>query len=178
MITLPAISTAANSGHPMTPPVFPADLGDWVAGAELVGIVMASAARSGGASWLNLVSEETPERPANDLLVLLTYCYLQSIYHSIDVLRRLETDEGLREMRERLRLESLHISKWHMDWTGTMRCNGHTVKVAAWRNVPTGIAETIIWRDGVEVMRQPAWMSNLAASPVAAQRCNMASCWR
>ena len=74
-----------------------------------------------------------------------------------------------RELRERLRLESLHISKWHMDWTGTMRRNGHTVKVAAWRNVPTGIAETIIWRDGVEVMRQPVWMSNLAASPVAAQ---------
>lgn len=115
MITIPAISTAAETGIPALPPVFPVDLSAWLSGADLLRVVTASAARSGGASWLNLISDAAPERPANDLLVLLTYCYLQSTYHSIDVLRRLESDPALREMRERTALRTEQIRRFRRD---------------------------------------------------------------
>lgn len=114
MTTLQASPSSAASVLP-SPPVFPTDLGQWTSGSELFQIAAAAAARAGGASWLNLLSEDPTNRPVNDLSLLLTYCYLQSVYHTIDVLRRLETDPNLRDLRERTALRTEQIRRFRRD---------------------------------------------------------------
>ncbi|MCA9624121.1 MAG: cytochrome P450, partial [Myxococcales bacterium] len=59
-----------------------------------------------GDSWLNLVDTRplaTPKPCAPEpLLIVLAYCYLQGVYHSFDVIRRLEVDPELASLRTRV----------------------------------------------------------------------------
>lgn len=97
-------------------PAFPVDLGDWTDSAELLDLAYASAARSGGESWLHLLGDLSGlGGPVDDVLVLLTYCYLRGTYHSIDVLRRLDTDPRLTGLRARCALRTEQIRRFRRD---------------------------------------------------------------
>lgn len=52
-----------------------------------------------------------------------------------------------------------------------MRRHGHVVTVGAWKDLRTEEAETIMWLDGVEVLRVSEWMHHGAwsAEKVAAE---------
>ncbi len=62
---------------------------------HLLRMARASAIRGCGSSWLNLTVATEAERDADELLVIMTYCYLQGMYHSIDIVRRLDVDPVL-----------------------------------------------------------------------------------
>lgn len=59
------------------------------------------------------------------------------------------------EMRERLKLEKLQITQWHMINHSRMERSGHVVEVSAYLRKRDESGETIYWLDGVEVRRDP-----------------------
>lgn len=93
---------------------FPGDLTHWVSGASLLRIVRQSAPQAGG-SWLNLVDQRSERDESDDLLVLVCYCYLRAIYHSMDVVRQLDEDPNLQDLRERLVLRPEQIRRFRRD---------------------------------------------------------------
>ena len=55
-----------------------------------------------GNSWLNLLADRPVADRADDLLVLVSYCYLRGIFRSADVIAALDTDPELAGLREYL----------------------------------------------------------------------------
>ncbi len=87
-------SIVATGQHP---PQFPADLSSLVPKEILLRQTRAAAIRGCGNSWMNLATADAAGREADELLVLIAYCYLQGMYHSIDIVRRLDLDPILIE---------------------------------------------------------------------------------
>lgn len=128
-----------NPGSVGGAPTFPPDLTSWVDRRRLLLTVQASAARACGASWLNLVGTEVQPTPPDDLLVLVGYCYLQSVYHSIDVLRRLDQDENLTELRGRLAVRTEQVRRFRREHRRSLTdCLTHTL-VALWKERAPGV---------------------------------------
>lgn len=94
---------------------FPADLRAWTPQAELLDTLRASAARACGNSWLNLLSDTAATGPVDDLLVLVAYCYVQGVYHSIDVARQLDEDPLLADLRSRLVVSPERIRRFRRE---------------------------------------------------------------
>lgn len=117
----------------MSPSSFPADLTAWCGHEELYRMVQASAARACGDSWVNLVEDRTTARKGDDLLVLAAYCYLQGIYHSIDVIRRLDTDPFLAPIASRVGVRPEQIRRFRREQRRALTdCLTHTL-VGVWR---------------------------------------------
>lgn len=76
-------------------PQFPVDLSSLVSRETLYRLARTSSIRGCGNSWMNLAAPEGPACEANELLALVAYCYLQGMYHSIDIVRRLDVDPVL-----------------------------------------------------------------------------------
>lgn len=76
-------------------PQFPVDLSTLVTREALFRMARASSIRGCGNSWMNLTAPEAAQSEANELLTLIAYCYLQGMYHSIDIVRRLDLDPVL-----------------------------------------------------------------------------------
>jgi hypothetical protein len=114
--------------------VFPADLGAWAGRSLLLEAARNGAVRARGDSWLNLVQEHAaPAGQPNDLLVLVAYCYLQGIYHSMDVLRRLDSDEELEFMRNRVVVSPEQIRRFRREHRRALTdCLTHAL-VRVWR---------------------------------------------
>ena len=114
-------------------PAFPADLSTWVGRPHLLATVRASAARASGNSWLDLVRTEVPATPPDDLLVVVAYCYLQSVFHSIDVVRRLDEDDDLVELRSQLVVRTEQIRRFRRDHRRVLSdCLTHSL-VSLWK---------------------------------------------
>lgn len=133
------MASTANPTVSTTPPVpglapaFPQDLTAWVEQARLLHAVQASATRACGNSWLDLVRTDAPPAPPDDLLVLVGYCYLQGVYHSIDVLRRLDLDPELEALRPRLALRTEQVRRFRREHRRSLTdCLTHTL-VGLWR---------------------------------------------
>jgi len=129
--------TATSSSTPALregPNAIPLDASAWVDRETLLLTVRLAAARAGGnGSWLNLVTEDEPARPADDLLVLVAYCYAQGIFHSIDVVRRLESDELLDDLRSRLATRPEAVRRLRRERRRSLTdCLTHTF-VTLWR---------------------------------------------
>lgn len=94
---------------------FPQDLCGWSRRGTLMEVVRESAARACGDSWLNLLTPETVNNKGDDLLVLVSYCYLRGIYHSIEVLHRLDTDDTLEELRGTLDVRPEQVRRFRRE---------------------------------------------------------------
>lgn len=131
--TEPVLRTGAPREGVSVPVLFPPDLGSWVGRPGLLQIVEGAAARGCGDSWLNLVADETAGQAGDDLLVLVAYCYLQGIYHSFDVVRRLDLDEVLVELRGRLAVRPEQVRRFRREHRRALTdCLTHAL-VALWR---------------------------------------------
>lgn len=97
------------------PCTFPPDLAEWVGTCGLLLAVEEAAAHAGGDSWLNLVRDHPAPDTRNDLMVVVAYCYLQGIYHSMDVVRRLDSDELLLPKRGRMAVGPEQIRRFRRD---------------------------------------------------------------
>lgn len=121
--------------------VFPQDLGGWVGREALLQHVQVSAARACGDSWMNLLEGQTATRSADDLLVLVCYCYLQGVYHSIDVVRRLDSDDLLASMGSSLALRPEQVRRYRREHRRSIcDCLTHSL-VAIWRGRHPSAAE-------------------------------------
>jgi hypothetical protein len=119
---------------PTGPVTFPADLTGWTQQERLLNAVQRSAVRACGDSWLNLVSDESVGEHGDDLLVLICYCYLQGLYHSMDVVRRLDSDEHLASLRGTLCLRPEQIRGFRREHRRALTdCLTHTL-VMLWRD--------------------------------------------
>jgi hypothetical protein len=124
---------AVSRAHDRISVTFPADLSLWTGHAGLLAAVQESAVRACGDSWLNLISDRTIAEGADDLLVLVTYNYLQGVYHSIDLLRRLDTDELLAGIRGRLAIRPEQVRRFRRENRRSLTdCLTHSL-VGAWR---------------------------------------------
>lgn len=116
-----------------SPAAFPPDLAAWCGTEALFRIVQASAARACGDSWVNLLEDRAVARQGNDLLALISYCYLQGIYHSIDILRRLDTDPLLAPMGMRSGVRPEQIRRFRREHRRALTdCLTHSL-VGLWR---------------------------------------------
>lgn len=114
-------------------PVFPPDLTLWVGKEALLRSVRAAASRAGGDSWLDLVRTGAPDRTPNGLTVVMAYCYLQSTYHSFDILRRLEQDPVLAEFAATLELTPEKVRRFRREHRRSLTdCLTHAL-VALWK---------------------------------------------
>lgn len=92
-------------------PNLPADLTLWVGAPRLLEVVSRNLGREDRSAWVQAagrISTTAPDdgrdRAPDDLLVLLAYCYLHGVFLSADVLRHLDTDFDLAELRGRVGL--------------------------------------------------------------------------
>ncbi|MBL9138485.1 MAG: hypothetical protein JNK85_21630 [Verrucomicrobiales bacterium] len=116
-----------------SPTGFPADLTAWCGHEALFRMVQASAARACGDSWVNLVEDRTASRQGDDVLTLVSYCYLQGIYHSIDVIRRLDTDALLAPIGARIGVRPEQIRRFRREHRRALTdCLTHSL-VGLWR---------------------------------------------
>jgi hypothetical protein len=113
---------------------FPADLSTWTGRGFLFQTVQSAAAGGCGDSWLNLVSD--PEGPVggDDLLVLVGYCYLQGIYHSFDIIRRLDSDECLVHLRARLEIGPEQVRRFRREHRRALNDCLTRALVGLWRH--------------------------------------------
>jgi hypothetical protein len=82
---------------------------------------------------LNLVNDPTVGERGDDLLVVMCYCYLQGVYHSIDLIRRLDTDEYLAAIRGGLGVRPEQIRRFRREHRRALTdCLTHTL-VTLWR---------------------------------------------
>ena len=96
-------------------------------------MVQASAARACGDSWVHLAEDRSAMRKSDDLLVVVVYCYLQGIYHSIDVIRRLDTDPLLAPIAGRVGFRSEQVRRFRREQRRALTdCLTHTL-VGLWR---------------------------------------------
>ncbi len=114
--------------------MFPADVSSWTGKESLLRIVEDAAARACGDSWANLVEPQAvAAHGADDILVLVSYCYLQGIYHSIEILRRLDADEHLAAIGRRLGARPEQIRRFRRELRRSLTdCLTHAL-VEAWR---------------------------------------------
>ena len=99
----------------------------------LLAAVRRAAARACGNSWLNLLREEDEQQTRNHLLVVVSYCYLQGLFNSAEVIRRLEEDESLREEREHLYATPEEVRRFRRDHRRAVTdCLTHAL-VALWQ---------------------------------------------
>lgn len=112
---------------------FPSDLTAWIDAESLLRLVRESAVRACGDSWLNLVDHKPAGRGIDDLLVLICYCYLQGVFHSLDVVRRLDTDDLLAPMRGDQGVRPEEIRRFRRERRRSISdCLTHTL-VALWQ---------------------------------------------
>jgi|GEM_PF-3482301 len=104
---LPAPGTVA--------PAFPQDLASWVSSESLLNVAQEAAERSSGTPLLALLGGFGFPTPQDDLLVLVAYCYLRGIYHSIDVVQQLDSDENLETMRPRFGLRPEQVRQFRRE---------------------------------------------------------------
>ncbi|MBX3744964.1 MAG: hypothetical protein KF833_06605 [Verrucomicrobiae bacterium] len=97
------------------PGTFPSNLTEWAGTRGLLRAVEDATAHAGGDSWLNLVRDHPSPTTRQDLMVVVAYCYLQGIYHSMDVVRCLESDELLHPWRGRLNVRPEQIRRFRRD---------------------------------------------------------------
>ncbi len=138
--SLPTVSASSKPTVPaVTPAAFPVDLAIWMERSELFRTVQSAAARACGNSWLNLVEEGDASQQGDDLLVLVAYCYVQGVYHSIDVVRRLDSDENLEGLRSRLVLRPEQVRRFRRERRRALTdCLTHSF-VSLWRQRHPGI---------------------------------------
>jgi hypothetical protein len=96
------------------PGTIPADLTHWVEAPFLYRFVTESAADT-LAEWPHFNRARTEDRAPEDLLILVGYCYLQAVYHSMDVVRRLEEDPVLYKLRIRFGLRAEQVRRFRRD---------------------------------------------------------------
>lgn len=121
--------------HPASGPalLFPQDLSTWTGRGTILRAVQASAARACGNSWLDLVRTDVQLTVPDDLLILTAYCYLQAVYHSIDVVRRLDQDEELAGLRPRLVVQPEQVRRFRREHRRSLTdCLTHTL-VSLWK---------------------------------------------
>lgn len=114
------------------PGTIPADLTRWVEAPFLFRFV-AEAASETLAEWPHFHATRTEDRTPEDLLILVGFCYLQSVYHSMDVVRRLEEDPVLERLRSRFGLRAEQVRRFRRDRRHALvDCLARTL-VAVWR---------------------------------------------
>ncbi|MGE3312047.1 MAG: hypothetical protein AB7O66_18945 [Limisphaerales bacterium] len=103
---------------------FPQDMTSWVPRSTLLAIVEESAERASGSAWLELLggfeNVVTHAAPKDDLLILVTYCYLQGIYHSNEVVLQPDADAALVAMRPRVALRPERVRKFRRERRSTL----------------------------------------------------------
>lgn len=132
------MATTATSLARETQPVallasVPANLTAWIEAPRLLRLVQTAAVPGSGGSWLNLVADAAPAQPADDLLTLVAYCYLQGIFHSFDVVRQLDEDGLLAELRDRLGLRPEQVRRFRRDRRRALTDCLTRALVAVWR---------------------------------------------
>ncbi len=114
-------------------PVFPPDLSTWASRESLLRAVRTSASRACGESWLDLVRAEAPAQAPNGLIILMAYCYLQAVYHSFDVIRRLDQDPLLAELSASLEVTPEQARRFRREHRRSLTdCLTHAL-VALWK---------------------------------------------
>ncbi len=127
MVTVPTFpkSALADGGsvvnlHASDSPDIPQDLASWVPRATLLAIIEESAERASGSAWLGLLGGPTAPAPRDDLLILVAYCYLRGVYHSNEVVQRLDTDDTLESMRPRVALRPERVRQFRRERRSTL----------------------------------------------------------
>lgn len=128
----------------------PVDLSQWSGRSALLRAVEDAAARACGDSWLNLVREESNSRGPDHLLILIAYGYLQGIYHSIDLLRRLDTDEHLAGLRGQIAVRPEQIRRFRREHRRRLTdCLTHAL-VTLWKQRHPAALETNLLADRID----------------------------
>lgn len=118
--------------HWVPPGTIPADLTRWVKAPFLFRFV-AEAATETVAEWPRFNQARLEDRTPDDLLILVGYCYLQAVYHSMDVVRRLEEDPVLDSLRSRFGLRAEQVRRFRRDRRHVLAdCLARSL-VAVWR---------------------------------------------
>ncbi len=107
-------SVSRIADHWVPPGTIPADVTRWVEAPFLFRFVTESAAET-VAEWPHFNQARTEDRTPDDLLILVGYCYLQAVYHSMDVVRRLEEDPVLYNLRVRFGLRAEQVRRFRRD---------------------------------------------------------------
>lgn len=114
------------------PGTIPADITRWVEAPFLYRFVVEAAAET-LTEWPRFTQARTEERTPDELLILVGYCYLQAVYHSMDVVRRLEEDPVLYKLRIRFGLRAEQVRRFRRDRRHALiDCLARSL-VAVWR---------------------------------------------
>lgn len=82
-------------------------------GPEVFAVAREVSRRAESCSWMRLVtSEDAFAGEPDDLLSLVTYCYLSGVFHSADVARQLQLDPVLSNLRRQLCVSAAEVRRF------------------------------------------------------------------